>query len=180
MQTIHGTAPSANVRVTVDVAQVLEFEYANPVAFTIQPGTAVTSADLETSVSTNNLKGYSLKVKAVNGTYGEGAESYTYTKAPNLEYAAPGGTIYELPAISGKVMPTTSSGWGIGCKVATGVTCAAGTGYMGLTTEYQTIVSRTGTADGADAGLIIGAVANAGQVAGTYRGLIQITAALNE
>lgn len=169
------TAPEIQLNVRVELERILEFEYANPVAMTLAPGTAAQTADLETSVYTNNLKGFSMYARALNGTYTFGDDTYTYTKAPALEFGE-----HTIPAISGtSSLPSGTTAWGIGCKTDAAVTCAS-SNFIGLTTSDQLIASRNGTAaSGTDIGLTVGATVS-NVPAGTYRGAIMLTAMMNE
>ena len=163
-----------SVKVTVTVDKFLDFKYANPVAMTLAPGTAAQTADLETAVSTNVYNGFTMYMRALNGTYTFGGETYTYTKAPALEFDT-----HVIPAISGtSSLPSGTTAWGIGCKTASLVTCASAN-FIGLTTTDQAIASYGEMGQDIDVGLTVGATVS-NVPAGTYRGVVMLTAMTNE
>ena len=178
---------TSDIVITVTIKDNIVFEYAEPVVMALQPGVAANTEYLHTGVTTNNQKGFAIYAKALKGTYTLGGISYNYQKAPALEFTD-GAKVYTLPAISGtsSLASGDQSGWGLGCGMPkdidvtpVNVECISEQ-FIGLTLSDKMIAKWIGAADSVDVGLVVGATASPSQVAGTYRGVVQLTAMINE
>ena len=181
--TNNSSEPEIPLCVRVDVEEILEFTYAGPAIFTVEPGTSAISEPLETKISTNSTKGYSLYVKTFNGEF----DDFTYTTGPSLQ-STMNGTLYTIPALGdpdgpnladGSDLPVGVSAWGIGCVASDTSVCEYPDGFISPTTEDKLVLKRNTYVFEDNAGITAGVTVGMPQPAGTYRGAVVLTAIMN-